>query len=194
MKYLKLYESFTNEQEKGYLPSKTAFTTETQRKIYLLFLEYITDKFNINVQTKYSDAVKGIKSGYLDTDQRDDSLKDAIGFFKSKGYKQPDNRDIKEYQKAFNIGTFKTKDGKEANFVDGTFGIATVKASLQYVVRNWSLVAKSNKEGFTFGDNKQRTAERSREMEIKGVAKRSEREGIKGKETQEIGTGTQKIN
>ena len=70
----------------------------------------------------------------------EEQLSGTIKFFTENGYKQPNNPKIIKYQqelmKNTNISTFTSADSTATKFDDGTFGIATAKASLEVRKRN----------------------------------------------------------
>ena len=67
-----------------------------------------------------------------------DQLDSSIGFFKNKGYAQP-NEKIKKFQQDMmnntNYSTFTNVEGKTDKFDDGVFGRATSKAIIDFMIR-----------------------------------------------------------
>ena len=72
-----------------------------------------------------------------------DQLDSSIGFFKSKGYAQP-NEKIKKFQQDMmnntNYSTFTNIEGKTDKFDDGVFGRATSKAIIDYMIQSMGKV------------------------------------------------------
>ena len=77
------------------------------------------------------------KLSQIDADQLDSS----IGFFKNKGYVQP-NEKIKKFQQdmmnSTNYSTFTNVEGETDIFDDSVFGRATSKAIINYMIQSMS--------------------------------------------------------
>jgi hypothetical protein len=77
-----------------------------------------------------------------------DQLDSSIGFFKNKGYTQP-NEKIKKFQQDMmnntNYSTFTNVEGKTDKFDDGVFGRATSKAIIDYMIQSMGKVDQDMK-------------------------------------------------
>ena len=126
---------------------KSALTSDASKKVYKLFIEYLKE----NPKTTYNDStVIQQHINKLKTITEND-VADVFNFFKSKGYSAK-NADITAFQKDLGVEKFKTPLG-EKEFADGTFGMATALAAIEFYISGKEDLIKTNKPNFTYGDS-----------------------------------------
>ena len=137
-------------------------------KIYKLFIEYLKQ----NPNTTYNDTT--IIKQHLEKLKTitENDVSDVFNFFKSKGYGAK-NSDVMTFQKDLGIEEFKTPQG-EKEFADGTFGMATALAAIQFFITFYSNILNSYRQypNFTYGQSRiegRKTGERAKEGEIEKI-------------------------
>lgn len=166
------------------------------KEIRQAFNQYLKGKVPYTNDTTYYERSNELKK-YITSTSKDNELEDVTEFFKKKGYKMPNDK-IKKFQKELMVKNFRTKDGKEGEFADGIFGVATAKAAIKYEVMRLNRMVNSNGKDYTYGDNlasHKEIAKKKKEgtLELTDKAKKdptklSDRPKT---DTQKIGVGTQ---
>jgi hypothetical protein len=137
---------------------------ESSIKILGLFIEYINSITDEDVykldQLEFVNLIDKLdKDVFSSVSDMSADKRDPIRFFK-KSNLQPGSDIMKQYQQDISDNTgitkFKTPDGKEHKFVDGTFGVATVRATINfYIAKNSPFLdyaVKGNRPILKMGD------------------------------------------
>ena len=169
------------------------------KEIRQTFNEYLKEKVPYTNDTTYYERSNELKK-YITSTSKDNELEDVTEFFKNKGYKMLNDK-IKKFQEELMVKNFRTKDGKESEFTDGVFGVATAKASIKYEVMRLNRMVNSNGKDYTYGDNLasyQEMVKKKKEgkLELTDMAKEKPTK-ISNRpktDTQKIGVGTQSYN
>jgi len=130
------------------------------RNIFNLFrTEYVWNKIG-GKDSVLAATIGNYRKRINDISDNAEPLKSVITFFNSKGFKQPDNADIEEYQRYLmsnsNIKEFVNNNSdKSSKFDDGTFGVATARASIYFEDR-W-LSMSDNQSALMGGESQEYT-------------------------------------
>lgn len=131
---------------------------ESSIKILGLFIEYVNsitdeDVYKLDQLEFIRLIAKLDKEVFISVSDMSADKRDPIRFFKNNNL-QPGSDTMKQYQQDISDNTgitkFKTPDGEEHDFVDGTFGVATVRATINFYIAKHSpfleYVMKGNKD------------------------------------------------
>jgi len=110
----------------------TAFRLPSSRQVYKDFItKYLKDKLpNLTDDLKLSERI-ALLNRFMSNDTQIDSTQ-PIQYFRNLGYTSNDAQ-IKDFQGELGINQIKTQTGT-GNFIDGEFGVGTVKAALQVLL------------------------------------------------------------
>lgn len=119
---------------------------ESSIKILGLFIDYIDsitdeDVYKLDQLEFVRLIAKLDKEVFSSVSDMSDDVRDPIKFFKKRNL-QPGSDIMKQYQQDISDNTgvtkFKTPDGEEHEFFDGTFGVATVRATINFYISKHS--------------------------------------------------------